>query len=140
MLRAILAAVFFLSLVSALQAREQEQDGVTVKQVLSTMVTSTGQSIVLPKDAQVNVAIFDIAPGATLPVHKHPFPRFGYVLAGTLKVTYEDTGRSDTYKTGDFIVEAVGQWHMGTNFGDSPVKLLVIDIVDKDQTNTITKK
>jgi quercetin dioxygenase-like cupin family protein len=101
---------------------------------------SSGQPIVLPKDAQVNVAIFDIAPGVTLPAHKHPFPRYAYVLAGTLKVTNQDTGRADTYKKGDFIVEAVGQWHMGTNAGDCPVKLLVIDMVDKGQTNTIIKK
>jgi quercetin dioxygenase-like cupin family protein len=138
MSRVILAAVFCLSFVSALQA--QELNSVAVTQVLSTVVTSSGQPIVLPKDAQVDVSIFDIAPGATLPVHKHPFPRFAYVLAGTLKVTNQDAGHADTYKKGDFIVEAVGQWHMGTNVGDSPVKLLVIDMVDKGQTNTIIEK
>jgi quercetin dioxygenase-like cupin family protein len=138
MSRAILAAALCLSFVPALHA--QELNKVTVTQVLSTMVTSSGQPIVLPKDAQLNVAIFDIPPGATLPVHKHPFPRYAYVLAGTLKVTNQDAGRADTFKKGDFIVEAVDQWHLGTAVGDEPVKLLVIDMVEKGQNNTIIKK
>ena len=78
---------------------------------------STHMPIVLLKDAQLNVAIFDIPAGATLPVHKHPFPRYAYVLAGTLKVTNQDAGRADIFKKGDFIVEAVDQWHMGTAIG-----------------------
>ena len=31
-------------------------------------------------------------PGATLPVHNHPYPRYGYVLAGILRMTNIDTG------------------------------------------------
>ena len=81
---------------------------VVVTPVKSTAVTSTGQPITLPqKNIEVTASIFDIAPGATLPVHKHPFPRYGYVLSGTLKVTNVDTGRSDTFKAGDFIVEMI---------------------------------
>jgi hypothetical protein len=33
---------------------------------------------------------------------------YGYVLAGTLRVTYEETGKSDVYAPGAFI-EAIGQ-------------------------------
>jgi quercetin dioxygenase-like cupin family protein len=51
------------------------------------------------------------APGATLPVHKHPYPRYGYVLTGRLCVTNMETGQSDIYEPGDFILESVGQWH-----------------------------
>ena len=89
------------------------------------------------KDAQIVVSIYDVMPGATLPVHKHPYPRYGYVLAGNLRVTNKDTGQSDTYKPGDFIVESVGQWHMGANIGGEPLKLLVIDLVEKGQTATV---
>ena len=53
----------------------QEPKDVTVTQLLSTTVTSSGQPIVLPqKNAQIVVSSYDIAPGATLPVHKHPIP------------------------------------------------------------------
>jgi quercetin dioxygenase-like cupin family protein len=131
-----LAAGFFALFISPLQA--QERKDVTVTQLLSTTVTSSGQPIVLPqKDAQIVVSTYDVVPGATLPVHKHPYPRYAYVLSGHLRVTNSDTGRSNTYKTGDFILESVGQWHTGANIGDEPVKLLVIDMVERGQTNTL---
>ena len=114
---------------------------VVVKPVLSTTVTSSGQPIVLPqKDAQVIVSTYEIPPGAVLPKHKHPFPRYGYVQAGTIEVTNLDTGKTETFKTGDFILEAVDQWHFGANKGLEPVKLLVIDMVEKGAVNTVLKK
>jgi quercetin dioxygenase-like cupin family protein len=104
-------------------------------------VTADGKPILLPqKDAQVVASIFDIPPGASLPVHKHPFPRYGYVLAGTLQVTKAETGEKFTYKTGDFIVEMIGEWHQGANTGTEPVKLLVIDQVEKGAKNTIIRE
>jgi quercetin dioxygenase-like cupin family protein len=119
----------------------QERKDVTVTQLLSTTVTSSGQPIVLPqKNAQVVVSIYDVAPGARLPTHKHPYPRYGYVLSGELRVTNVETGQNDTYKPGDFILESVGQWHMGANIGGKPLKLLVIDLVEKGQTNTVVRK
>jgi quercetin dioxygenase-like cupin family protein len=114
---------------------------VVVTPVKSTAVTSTGQPITLPqKNIEVTASIFDIAPGATLPVHKHPFPRYGYVLSGTLKVTNVDTGRSDTFKAGDFIVEMIDQWHQGSNIGLDPVKLLVIDQIEAGVQATVLKQ
>ena len=79
-------------------------------------------------------------PGAVLPKHKHPFPRYGYVQAGTIEVTNLDIGKTETFKTGDFIVEAVDQWHFGANKGADPVKLLVIDMVEKGAVNTVLQK
>jgi quercetin dioxygenase-like cupin family protein len=114
---------------------------VVVTPVKTTAVTSTGQPIALPrKNVEVTASIFDIAPGATLPVHKHPFPRYGYVLSGTLKVTNVDTGKSDIFKTGDFIVEMIDQWHQGSNIGVDPVKLLVIDQIEAGAQATILKQ
>jgi quercetin dioxygenase-like cupin family protein len=114
---------------------------VVVKPVLSTTVTSSGQPIVLPqKDAQVVVSTYEIPAGAVLPKHKHPFPRYGYVQAGTVEVTNVDTGKTQTFKTGDFIVEAVDQWHVGTTIGTETVRLLVIDMVEKGQPNTVMHK
>lgn len=125
-------------LVAAAPLAARELKSVAVTPVLSTTVTASGQPIVLPtKDAQVLVSIFRIAPGATLPVHKHPYPRYAYVLAGTLRVTDTESGTSRIYRTGDFIVETIGQWHQGSAVGQEPVKLLVIDQVEKGQSNTI---
>ena len=59
----------------------QQQTGVTIKQLLSTTTTSAGQKIELPKkDAELVAAIFEIPPGALLPEHEHPYPRYGLSL------------------------------------------------------------
>ena len=111
---------------------------VIVTPLASTNVTAAGQPIVLPqKDARVIVSQFEIAPGATLPVHKHPHPRYAYVQAGNLRVTNVETGQSIDYKPGDFIVEMIGLWHQGANVGTDTVRLLVIDQVEGNEPNTI---
>ena len=113
---------------------------VVVKQLAKTAVTDGGQPIVLPQtDARVIASIFDIAADATLPVHKHPFPRYAYVLAGELRVTNVETGEGRTYRTGDFIVEMVGRWHQGQSLGGKPVKLLVIDQIEGDAPHTVAR-
>ncbi|EGP06629.1 cupin domain-containing protein [Afipia clevelandensis] len=114
---------------------------VVVLPVMSATRTSSGQPIVLPqKDAQVIVSTYEIPPGVVLPKHKHPFPRYGYVQAGTIEVTNLDIGKTEIFRTGDFIVEAVDQWHFGANKGSQPVKLLVIDMVEKGAVNTVLQK
>lgn len=123
---------------SPAQAFDSGGKPVVVTPLMSTTTTASGQPITLPQtNAEVIVSTYDIAPGATLPVHKHPFPRYAYVLAGDLRVTNTDTKKSDTYKAGDFIIEMIGQWHQGTNIGTTPVKLLVIDQVEKGAPNTV---
>jgi quercetin dioxygenase-like cupin family protein len=133
----------FVLLTAPLQAREWDtaaKPPVVVTPVMKTTATTGGGPIVLPqKDAQVVVSTYDIAPGAVLPVHKHPFPRYAYVLAGTLKVTNTETGKSTVFKTGDFVIEDLGQWHKGESVGGDPVKLLVIDQVEKDKNNVVLK-
>lgn len=127
-----------LLLAASAQAQESVTAPVVVTPVLTTDVTASGQPIVLPqKDAEVSASTYDIAPGAKLPVHKHPFPRYAYVLAGKLSVTNVDTGKTNIYETGGFIVEAVDQWHKAANIGGDPVKLLVIDMMPKGANNVV---
>jgi quercetin dioxygenase-like cupin family protein len=131
-----------LLLIGPLHAAQSEQPdaAVVVKQVTSTTVTASGQPITLPqKDVHVVASTFDIPAGANLPEHKHPFARYAYVLAGTLRVTNTETGRSETYKPGDFIVEAIDQWHKAANIGADAVKLVVIDQVEGEQGNTVLR-
>jgi len=131
--------ILFVLLVAPLQAQEGED--VTVTQLLSSTATSSGQPIVLPqKDAQVVVSIYDIMPGATLAAHNHPHSRYAYVLSGTLRVNNIETGQTDTYAPGAFILESVGQWHADVSIGCEPLKLLVIDTVAKGQPNVVPLK
>ena len=135
-----------LSLAAVLLVSPAHADGTTaptvvVTPVLKTTMTNTGQPIALPQNnAEVSVEIYEIAPGATLPQHKHPYPRYAYVLAGTLRVTISDTGASFVYKPGDVIIEAIGEWHQGANIGNDQVKLVVIDQVEKGQSNVVLRK
>lgn len=134
----------FMMLTGSFGAAAQETAAnppVVVTPLMKSTVTTGGLPIVLPpNNAQLVVSTYDIAPGAVLPVHKHPFPRYGYVLSGTIRVTNTETGKSSVFRPGDFVIEDVGQWHKGENIGTDPVKLLVIDEVEKDQTNVIIQK
>jgi quercetin dioxygenase-like cupin family protein len=114
---------------------------VLVTPVLTATVTATGQPIILPRaNVRVVVSTYEIAAGATLPEHKHPFARYAYVLAGTLRITSTETGHSKVYRAGGFIVEAIGQWHKAASLGGRPAKLLVIDQVSGDVNNTVMRK
>lgn len=140
MTRAMLMAAA-MALMICRPVHADDPPSVVVKQIMSATRTASGQPIVLPKkDARVSVSEFTIAPGAKLPVHKHPFPRLAYVLEGTLSVTDEETGQTFVYRPGDVIVEVVNQWHFGANVGPTPVRLLVIDEVEGSASNTILKQ
>lgn len=101
-------------------------DSVVTTKLLQTSVTNTGDPIVYPvtDKPQVTVAIVEIAPGASTPEHKHPYPLVGYILQGTLEVTAAD-GTVNVYKEGDALVEALGKDHRGRNIGDTPVRVLI---------------
>ncbi|WP_269929789.1 cupin domain-containing protein [Aminobacter sp. HY435] len=114
---------------------------VVVTPLASATETASGQPIILPqKNVQVLVSSFEIPPGARLPVHMHPSARYAYVLEGQLEVTNVATGKSTSYKKGDFIVEMIGPWHQGANVGAEPVKLLVIDQIVQGASNTVLKQ
>lgn len=118
---------------------EERKEPVVITPILKTMSTISGQQIVLPRrDVQLIVTICEIAPGAVLPVHQHPYQRYGYVLSGTFAARNQVSGVTTEYRPGDFIVESVGQRHSGVNIGRDPVKLLVIDQVEAGTNNVIT--
>lgn len=140
--RSIFACLIALCILAiAPPADTQEATGkVRAARIFSATTTNSGQPIVLPqRSIEVVVWTYDIPAGSKLPVHKHPFQRYAYVLAGTLQVTDVANARTWTYKPGDFIVEMVDGWHYGTNNGKEPVRLLVIDQVEKGQANTIVR-
>ncbi|MBL8581274.1 MAG: cupin domain-containing protein [Rhizobiaceae bacterium] len=122
-------------------AQDATAPKVVVTPLASKTQTATGQPILLPqKNVQVVVSSFEIPVGAKLPVHKHPFARYAYVEAGTLEVTAVESGKSNVYKAGDFIVEMIDQWHRAANIGSDAVKLIVIDQIEAGAQNTILQQ
>lgn len=113
----------------------------TATPVMSATTTNSGQPIVLPQGpVQVSVSTVVIAAGARLPVHKHPWPRYAYVQSGRLKVINLDTGGEVEFGPGQFIVEALGQWHTGVALGTGDVTLLVIDQHEPGKANTVLRE
>jgi quercetin dioxygenase-like cupin family protein len=43
-------------------------------------------------------------------------------------------------KAGDFIIEAIGQWHQAVNLPNRPLKLLVIDQQAAEKSNVVMRK
>ena len=114
---------------------------VMVTPVFKTTRTIADQPIQLPQNnVEVIVSMYDIAPGAMLPVHQHHFQRYAYVLSGTLSVTNLESGNNSTFKQGDFVVESLSQWHKGANNGPEPVKLLVIDQIEQGGESVTLRK
>jgi quercetin dioxygenase-like cupin family protein len=138
-MRAIaLAALVFTTVGAA--GRDVPAAAVETKEILSTTVTAGGQPLVLPTGTvRLIASTYVIARDAALPVHKHPFARYAYVLAGRLTVTDAENGREFAYKEGDVVVELIGRWHSGRNTGDEPVRLLVIDQVPDGEKSTILR-
>ena len=128
--------LFALGLPAALAA--DQIPAVTITPLLSTKTTASGQPIDVPVQPEVVVSRYEIAPNASLPMHEHPYPRYAYVLSGTLEITVLG-GKTYLYKAGDFIAEVIGQRHTARNTGDTPVQLLVIDQVVPGHSNTVLR-
>ena len=73
---------------------------------------------------EVTVLRIRVAPGARLPMHKHPVINAAVMLAGDLTVTTE-AGKQMRFSRGDAIVEVVDQWHYGYNEGPDVAELIV---------------
>ena len=74
--------------------------------------------------AEISVLRIEIAPGAQLPLHRHPVINAGYLLSGQLTVVTEN---NDTLhlKAGEAVIEVVNTWHYGKNEGDTPAVIVV---------------
>ena len=110
-----------------------------MKEIVRTTKNDVGQAITVPSGhLQLVVSTYDIAPGARLPEHKHPFERYAYVIQGDLMV--EQVGSSPrVYHAGEFVVESVNRWHFGQAIGEVPVKLLVIDQLPPGRKATVLR-
>ena len=122
MLRALsLLAILSLASAAAAQAPPPGRP-VTIDATLS------GQPIRAPAgELRVTITQSLIPVGGRLSAHKHPYPRLVNVLAGRLRVTNLETGQVRDVAAGDWLVDAVDQWHEAVVLGDEPVRLMLID-------------
>ena len=105
-----------------------------------TSRTITGEAVSPPPSPfEVVISATELPSGGTLPMHKHPWPRYAYVERGRIRVHYQATGLVREFGPGEAVVEAVDQWHEGEVVGPDPVRLVVIDHVPPGQTNVVRR-
>jgi quercetin dioxygenase-like cupin family protein len=125
-------------------AVEQAQSVSEPPKIVNTPIVRTGrttsnQPLKLPQtDAEVVAVAVDIPPGGATPIHQHPWSRFVYVERGLLRVVNHDTGQTHDFKSGTLLPEVVAQWHEGRALTE-PVRLIVIDLVPRGETNMVMK-
>ena len=123
----------------AAMAGDYDGDAVKLRPIAKTAATITGQKVEVNPHPEVRATLLELAPGATIALHKHPYQRMAYILEGEVSVKFKDLDKIVESRTGDFIVEARDQWHEGINRGDTPAKLLVIDLVPVGTNSNMIK-
>jgi len=100
---------------------------IVVESLLKTTKSWDGQ--LLPPYAkgqpEVRILKITIAPGFSLPEHKHPYMNAGVLISGRLLVKTEH-GKTIQIEAGDALSEVIGTWHYGSNNGDVPAEIIVV--------------
>jgi quercetin dioxygenase-like cupin family protein len=119
-------------------AAEGYQPVIKVTPLLRSGETVAGQPIVYPKVAnpEVTAVRVIIPPGAQTGWHRHPFPCYGYILAGNLTVEMEG-GKSVALTAGQALIESVNVLHNGRNTGPTPVELVMFVTGEKGRAFTV---
>lgn len=88
---------------------------------------------------EVSSSIVVLEPGAETGWHLHEAPMYGYILEGTLEVTYDQDGVLETrvYREGEAIMEALDTAHNGQNTSNARVSILVVNMGAPDIENTV---
>ena len=111
--------------------------GLTLKPVLQTTTTISGQPLQFPQsDGEFTAVIAEVAPGGQVGRHMHPVPLFVYILEGTLTIDMEAHG-THAFKAGQGFAEIIHSWHNGRNLEDKPVRFLIVFAGRKGTPNLI---
>ena len=129
---------FFAALALAGSAAAQTPPAPITTTLKTLSATSAGQPIVAPAGPlQVTVSETTVPPHGQIASHKHPYPRYVYVLSGQVKVTNLATGESYELKAGDMSVDPVDQWHKAEALGSGPARLIALDQTPPGVSNVV---
>jgi quercetin dioxygenase-like cupin family protein len=102
--------------------------------------TLTGQPVTLPQGpVTVEMRVSEFPAGFKGPLHKQPYARLAYILAGRLRVHYEVGGVTKEFGPGEAMVEGIDQWHWVEPIGPEGVKVLVIDQTPPGVANVVIR-
>ena len=116
------------------------QPSAVSKPISAQRETLSGQRITLPQGpVEVTFSETVVPAGGAIAPHKHPYPRYAYVVSGRLKVTNLVTGTAAEVTAGALAIDAIDQWHEAAVVGDEPVRMLVIDQAPPGFVNTVRR-
>ena len=133
----IVLAVFIGTFFSTVYANES---GIEAKVLAKSSRSWDGAELPNYPNAKPEITIIHItiAPGALLPLHKHPVINAGILLSGQLTVATEEN-ETLHMKAGDALIEVVDKWHYGKNEGSVPAEIVVFYAGTPDSVLTRSK-
>ncbi|WP_298775851.1 cupin domain-containing protein [uncultured Shewanella sp.] len=119
-----------------------KQQGIAVDVITKSDTSWDGTLLPHYATGQPEITILKITvqPGATLPIHEHPYINAGILMTGELTVVRKDNGKTLHLKAGDSITELVNTWHYGKNEGKVPAEIIVFYAGIKGKPITIIEK
>lgn len=134
----VLILTLFLHLSTVLETKHTSDPSTIEGTVLmQTSESWDGEPIHYPEgEAEVTAVHITIPEGEETGWHFHPFPSFAYLIEGSLIVTLEN-GTTKNLHQGDPLAEVTKKIHNGKNPGDTPAKLIVFYIGNKDDVLTV---
>lgn len=123
----ILSAVALAAVLAGISVGAQAADmpGVTSALVLQSTTTGDGVPLAYPAGTpQITSRLFEFAPGAETPLHRHAMPLYAYILEGELTLL-SDGQPVRRFKAGEAFMET-SLWHLGRNETGKPLRLLAV--------------
>lgn len=139
----VFIATLLIATISGCASQSTTSPEVTSQALLSKVDTTIlGDKFSYPvtESPEITSSVITIPPGMETGWHEHEAPLYAYILEGTLEVTYKQldgTEKTNTYNTGEAIMEALQTPHNGKNSTKSDVKILVVNIGSPELENTI---
>jgi quercetin dioxygenase-like cupin family protein len=111
---------------------------IKVTKLIETDASWEETKIIYPKkgDTKITALLVEMQPKASMKMHHHEVPSFGYILEGKITVKSE-TGDIKTFSKGDVVIEMINKKHSGMNPGDSVTKFIVFYMGTEVLKNTI---
>ena len=133
------AALMLAAASNSALAQQAAPPAVKATTIMKATTNTWGKPFNFPtKSPEVTVTAIDYPPGGVGATHSNPFPRYVYVLEGTLTVDTAE-GKSVDFPAGSIILSGQ-QVITSRNKGSAPAKLLVIEQTEAGVGNTVAQK
>jgi quercetin dioxygenase-like cupin family protein len=130
----LFCSLFFLSLPSIAIKKD---NNIKVTKLIETDTSWEKTKIIYPNgDTKITALLVEMQPKATMKMHHHEVPSFGYILEGKITVQSE-SGDIKTFSKGDVVIEMVNKKHSGMNPEDNVTKFIVFYMGTEALKNTI---